>query len=377
MSPTRRLLWALALIALATAIYATIRLRRDLVDFEVYRTAAHRASLAQSLYRPEDGHYQFKYLPAFALLVAPTAWAGPELTKAIWFALGCGLVIVFFTQSVDLLPDRHRSEAGLIALTALVTAKLWIKELVQGQTNLWLAVLIMGALAFVLRRRLALAGGLVGAAVFVKPYALIFLPWLAVATGWTGLAAFALTVVAGLSAPALIYGWHGNLGLLADWWRTVTNTTTPNLLFPENMSLASLWAKWLGAGPTATMAAVLTCGVLFGLALTMFLRRRAVRNPSYLEIAVAFVLIPILSPQGWDYMALLGIPATMAVFDRWQQVTRFWRLGAAAAVIVTGFTLYDLLGRALYLRAMSVSILTLATVLMTLCAVHLRWRALA
>ena len=45
-----------------------------MVDFEVYRTAAARALDAEPLYRADDGHYQFKYLPAFALAMAPFAW---------------------------------------------------------------------------------------------------------------------------------------------------------------------------------------------------------------------------------------------------------------------------------------------------------------
>ena len=39
-----------------------------MADFEVYWTAANRALDAQPLYQPADGHYQFKYLPAFAFL---------------------------------------------------------------------------------------------------------------------------------------------------------------------------------------------------------------------------------------------------------------------------------------------------------------------
>ena len=57
--------------------------------------------------------------------------------------------------------------------------------------------------------------------------------------------------------------------------------------------------------------------------------------------------------------------------------SRGWRVAAGLAIAVSGFTIFDLLGRSLYLRAMSVSILTLATITLVACAVHLRWRALA
>lgn len=375
--PRRRLVLVLALVALAAAIYVVTRSRRDLVDFEVYRTAAQRAVAAEPLYRPEDGHWQFKYLPVFALIVAPAGRGNPEVVKAIWFAIGCGLLAVVFSRSVDLLPDRRRTEAGLIALTAFVTAKLWIKELVEGQTNLWLAVLVLGAVGVANHQRRSLAGVLVGAAVFVKPYALIFVPWLLVACGAGGVVACVLTVAAGLAAPALVYGWQGDLTQHLAWWHGVTATTAPNLLFPENMSVASMWAKWIGTGTTASALAVVTGLVLVGLVMTMFRRRATVSAPSLVEVSALLLLVPLLSPQGWDYVALLGIPATMAVLDRWRTVSAFWRLVATAAIVVTGFTIYDLLGRATYLRAMSLSVLTLAEIALVVCVVHLRWRRLA
>ena len=53
----------------------------------------------------------------------------------------------------------------------------------------------------------------------------------------------------------LVYGWTGNLDLLAAWFRTVTETTAPNLLVADNISLAAMWAKWIGAGPLAAALA--------------------------------------------------------------------------------------------------------------------------
>jgi hypothetical protein len=369
--------WPLLCIALAITIYGVTRARRDLVDFEVYRTAAARAASGEPLYRPEDGHYQFKYLPAFALLVAPAAWGNPEIVKVVWFGVGCGLVIVFFTQSAALLPDRRQSTARLLALTALVTAKLWIKELVEGQTNLWLGGLIVGALVAANRRRPITAGCLVGLATIVKPYALVVLPWLAVAAGVPALVSCAATVIVGLVLPAAVYGWHGDIALHAAWWRTVTETTAPNLLFAENISIAAMWAKWIGTGSLATALALLTSAAMLLSALSMFACRRSVRSPSYLEVAALLALIPFLSPQGWDYVALLGIPATMALIDRAGDVNPPWRFTAALAMVVTGFTIYDVLGRATYLRAMSLSLLTLAGLTLIACVVHLRWRRLA
>jgi hypothetical protein len=373
----RALAWPLLFVVLATAIYVAIRVKRDLVDFEVYRTAAARAAHAEPLYREDDGHWQFKYLPAFAIVTAPIAWIDPEITKALWFALSCGLIIWLFRRSVDLLPDRRRAVGPLLAIAAFVTAKLWGKELIMGQTNIWLAVLVMASLAAVRRGRMKTAGMIIGLGMFVKVYALIFLPWLAIAAGVPALLAFGVTLVAGLALPALVYGWHGNIVLHQEWWRTVTETTTPNLLYGESLSTASFWAKWIGVGPQAAVFAAVTSLALVAMVLSIFVRRRRVPEPSYLEVAALAMIIPILSPQGWDYVMMLGIPATMALIDRWRDVSVPWRLVTGLAVLVTGFTLFDIVGRRLYILAMQTGILVVAAILLTACVVHLRWRDLA
>ena len=66
-----------------------IRIGRGMRDFAVYRQAATRALYAEPLYRPEDGHYQFKYLPVFAYAMAPFAWFSEDGAKTIWYALSC------------------------------------------------------------------------------------------------------------------------------------------------------------------------------------------------------------------------------------------------------------------------------------------------
>ena len=81
---TRLLLAVLAIVSLL-AVFTT-RVSRKMPDFQVYRTAGARAIAAEPLYRDDDGHYQFKYLPAFALLAAPLALMPLPVAKAAWFA---------------------------------------------------------------------------------------------------------------------------------------------------------------------------------------------------------------------------------------------------------------------------------------------------
>ena len=91
----------------------------------------------------------------------------------------------------------------LIGFAILFMAKFYAHELTLGQTNILLATLIVAGLLAVQVDEPHLGAGLFALAAFVKPYALILLPWLAVSAGFgpalTGLGVLGL----GLAAPAL------------------------------------------------------------------------------------------------------------------------------------------------------------------------------
>ena len=62
----RATLAGLAFTVLATLLLSD-RIKRQTPDLEVYWRAGVRAAAGEPLYRASDGHYQFKYLPAFAV----------------------------------------------------------------------------------------------------------------------------------------------------------------------------------------------------------------------------------------------------------------------------------------------------------------------
>jgi hypothetical protein len=371
----RPFVWPLVFLIAAAAIYRS-RIANEMADFDVYRVAARRALAGEPLYRSDDGHYRFKYLPAFALAMAPFALVDREAAKAIWFALSAGLLTAFVRWSVRALPERRRSERVLLWLTVLLMAKFYAHELTLGQTNILLGVLLLGGLLAVQVDQPNVAGVLVGAAAFIKPYALLLLPWLGFTFGTAPLVYAAGVFSAGLVAPAAVYGWSGNIGQLVGWFRAVTGSTEGNLLGADNVSLAAMWAKWIGIGQAATALATVTTGAALGLVATVWVRRRQIANPDYLEFALLLLLIPLLSPQGWDYVLLLGTPAVVCLLDRWSEVTLEWRIATAVSLVLMGLTVFDLMGRTLYAQFMALSIVSVAALGAAVALTHLRWKAL-
>lgn len=372
----RRLLLP-ALLALLTFSAFQWRVKTEMVDFNVYRQAATRALKAEPLYRETDGHYQFKCLPAFALATAPFAGIDEDSAKLLWFAMSVGALILLMRLSARFVPERRRGLAFLIGITLLFMAKFYAHELVLGQANLVFGVLIVVAVGAIQMELPMVAGALVGAAVCVKPYAVIFVPWLAATEGRKAALASIAVCIAALLAPSLLYGFGGNVTLLGDWWHTVTSTTAPNLLGNDNVSFAAMWAKWLGPGIVASALAALTSLIAIAGVVDAWRRRSGINEPAYLEAAALLLLVPLLSPQGWDYVLLLGTPAVVLLVDRADEVPFEWRLGTWIFLGLMGIVSFDLIGRAAYGRYMNWSIVSVAAAAILVALLRLRRQRLA
>jgi hypothetical protein len=96
-----------------------------------------------------------------------------------------------------------------------------------------------------------------------------------------------------------------------------------------------------------------------------------------LEFGLLMLLVPVVSPQGWDYVLLLAMPAFVCLIDRWSLVSLGWRLATGAAFAFMSLTVYDLIGRSAYRYLMETSVMTIAVLTLAVCLVHLRLKKLA
>jgi hypothetical protein len=372
---TRALLGVLAVVSLV-AVFTT-RVSRKMPDFEVYRTAGSRALAAEPLYRASDGHFQFKYLPAFAVLASPLALVPLTAAKGGWFAVSAVLMLVLLGLSVRAMPEVRRPPALLLVITFLAMAKFYAHELVLGQVNLLFAVLVVLAIVWMRSGRDAAAGVLLALAVVVKPYAVLFAPWLVTRRNRTAFAAMAAGLLVLLLLPAARYGWDGNLRLLGEWWQTVTSTTTPNLTNPDNVSLSAMFTRWMGPDSPAPILAATTGGILLMLAAVVMAGRGSLTAPDTLEGSLLLLLIPLLSPQGWDYVLLVGTPAVMLLVNDLSSLPRGLRVATVVAIAGIALSIYDLMGRAAYATFMALSLITVFVVIEVAALVALRFRRAA
>jgi hypothetical protein len=373
---SRRTLLAGSAFAVLAAVFA-LKASEKMPDFEVYWRAGERALEAEPLYRSEDGHYQLKYLPAFAILAIPLALVPITAAKGLWFMASAASIGVLLARSLALLPERRKPAWLLASVTFIAMAKFYGHELVLGQVNLLFAAVLVEAVHFTRRGRTVLAGALVALAVVIKPYAIIFVPWFAASRLPAAWAAAIAGLAAALVLPSAVYGWEGNLALHRDWWRTVTESTAPNLLNPDNVSLAAMYAKWFGAGPAAAWLAVGTSAALLGLAGVIVARRRDVGSPAGLEAGLLLTLIPLLSPQGWDYVFLVSTPAVVYLVNYEGDLSRPARAAVWIALGTVAFSLYDVMGRRAYAAFMAASAISVCYLAIVCALASLRLRRVA
>ena len=157
----------------------------------------------------------------------------------------------------------------------------------------------------------------------------------------------------------------------------MTESTAPNLTNNDNVSVAGMFAKWIGAGRTASVLA-LALNALIVLGTAAVIRAgRFVRDREVLEGALLLTLIPLLSPQGWDYVFLVATPAIalFANYDRTLPAGLRW--ATWLAVLSIGLSLYDLLGRQRYRAFMDWSVITVCFVVVIVALATLRVRRIA
>jgi len=339
-----------AALLVALALVYVLHIRRDMSDFGVYYSGGMRILKGETLYRASDGHLQFKYAPASALFMAGLSVLPYEAAKAVWYILSLCFFYFIVIWGLKLLPPTRIRKGLLLALGFLIIAKYIARELELGQVNL-LILFLLAITAISLRDERQLPAGITaGLSLFLKPYALIFLPYFLIKKKWKAFLAALGTACAGFALPMIVYGTGGTLAVHKEWISSLRLSTRDLLAVGDNASLYAFIEKNFDSFLSGWTAAILMAAAVFVLALFMLALIRAGRkvgkDQAYgLEIAFLLVLVPLISPLGWIYNYLYGFWAILFLVVGMEHfpVPLRWLVGADLAMI--GLTLIDLIGR--------------------------------
>lgn len=352
-----------------------------MVDFEVNFTAGKRLLRGETLYRVADGHFQFKYPPFAAALYLPLSLLPLSVAKRFWFLLSLGATASIFLLAYRLLGPP----LGVRVVAPLVLARYFLRELELGQINALMTGGLMLMTWLLLKKEPDAArpaderkaGALWGLACALKPYALIFLPYFGLKKRLRTLCAGGIVLAATFLLPATYYGWRGNLVVHREWILSLRRSTPPLLASQDNVSLLGLFSKWTGQTGLSNLLYGIALGLLAAFFLVLVLRGTAVKQAGRLEACLLLALIPLVSPLGWDYTFLAASPALVLILSHWNRYPPAARWLLAFDLGVISLSLYDILGRSLYAKFMSLSVITLCFSLFLFYLGSLRLRRLA
>lgn len=361
--PAARKAAAVFLAVIALVLVFILGVREDMTDFGVCYRAGSRALAGESLYRPSDGHLQFKYSPAGALFFIPISVLPWEAAKGVWYALEILFLYGIFAASLRLLPAPGTRPALLALWSFLVLAKCLGREIQLGQVNLLIILLLTLTALAVQEKRDVLAGILAAGSLFFKPYAVVFLPYLLFKRRFRTLAGWAVPLLLGGLAPVLVFGWRGNWDVLGEWHRTIGLSTPSLLAAGDNASLHGLIRKhWPGLSASGVQIILgIFLAVLAALFLSMMLRgkRAALPKVETAEAAFLMVLIPLFSPLGWYYNYLYAFLAVFVGIDMFRMLPKAGRIVLLADLALIGANLREVLGKTLFDLARAHSVITL------------------
>lgn len=378
--PRRSVLIAAAVVILSAALFP-LKINREMIDFNVNYAAGDRLLHGETLYRISDEHYQFKYAPFCAMIYAPLAMLPPAAARAVWYALILASIAAMAVFTAQLLPKLGgKSGRTSVLIAALVLAKFLLREIQLGQINAIITALLL-AMVFNLERnetkstpgRAAAAGLLWGLATAMKPYAMMFLPYFVLKRRWnvlaTALAAFGLTLL----LPAAYYGFSGNLAVHEEWIVSLSASTPALFGTQDNVSLLAMLTKWMSSPGLAQLCYVVLVPVLAFLVFFYIRRGRDLPRAAIPEYFLLLLMIPLISPLGWDYTFLSALPAVALLLQRFKDLPKALRIFLAINLAVIALSLYDLLGRRAYASFMNASILTVNFLFVAALMVYLRW----
>jgi len=334
-------------------------------------TAGKRMRAGENLYQKKDGHYMFKYLPSSALFYIPLSFLPLNVAKAIWYILVVFSIFSLVYISYRILPPKTGKPYYLLVFTPLILVRYFLREIQLGQINAVVGMVLLFMVWFLisekdkkLSRSEIWAGVLWGLALSLKPHSLIFLPYFLIKKKWKALASGLGFLSLALLITSLFYGFQGYTAVLKEWIATLSRSTPGLFTSQDNISFVALFMKWTGERNLALVLAGAAVILLAFLMLALVLRGRGFDRAPVLECSVLLILIPLVSPLGWDYTLLVSVLGVMLLIQNFFEFSKFWRVVLVVNFFIIAFSLFDILGRELYAQFMSWSVITLNFVIL-------------
>lgn len=316
-------------------------------DFRAYYLAAEGVWSGDLVPAYHDAERPFQYPPPFAYVLAPLGGLPYRLAVAVWVVLNALLMVLVFRYLDQVLGLPLTAEAKIAGL--LLTFRVIEGDFANGNANLLVLGIVLGALTFVRRGYTGAGGVTLAVACLSKVTPVILLPWIFTKRCWRQLLVFALcAVVIGGLVPFVALGPTNCLRAWKAWregtlsvidFRSPQYQLEPGKGYVPGQSLRALVHRFVReSDATAHDGEVKSIHVVswskqtadllyFGVAGAVLLiaiaalryRQMGHRGWSPNELAVAILLLPLLGPLSRKAHFVCLWPAAVLAFEAWWQ----------------------------------------------------------
>ncbi|MDP3444171.1 MAG: glycosyltransferase family 87 protein [Ignavibacteria bacterium] len=383
----------IGLLSVAFMIAEIINGRFWLADLEVYYKAANHILRGENLYRiSEDRHYIFKYSPTSALFFIPFTLLSFTASKYIYWLGLTAIILYTFYLSIKLikpeLSSKPRSYNNFLLISGLILAIHYLRELHLGQVNYLLLFVYVCMLILLLSDKMRTFSLLLAASVFIKPFGLIFLPYLVLKKKYKSIAYFLFFSLILALLPLVFYG---NMEMYLQqnglWFRElqIELGNKQNLLQQANHTIFSVIARYtpvryLDGNAMALRLFQLT--VLGGLAaLVLYFMNLKSKSESIdiqryntiSEFALLITLIPLLSFTSENAFLFTQV-VLLIVLINFKYLLKYEKVLAIVSFILIGGNFGELIGRELSNIVNDYSLITFGAILLIYLMFSLRKR---
>jgi len=366
-----------------------------LPDFEVYYKAAHRILHSQNLYRiSSEGHYIFKYSPTSAIYFIPFLIFPFPIAKYVYWIFLTSIIVFGFHLCIKILrPSLYinhdiKTIRNVTLFATLFLAIHYLRELHLGQVNyLLLFLYILTAYSYRKGKRTIVAL-ILAVSIFVKPFTLIFIPFLIIKKKYTELLLFVFFSLLLFLLPFLFYGSVETTLEQYHFWINELSIELSNkqgLLENANHTIFSVFARFtpvrfIVGSSIAVFIYQCIMLILIGISFLWFTRIKIkninTEQQQYLSIidfSLLVTLIPLLaftSVNAYIFTQIL----VFIILLYFKYLKGYEKVLAIVGLVFIGVDFPDLIGRKLSVFIDNISLLTFGTIILVYLLYVLRIR---
>jgi hypothetical protein len=242
--------FGLILVFLSLIIFMFLEIinnRFELVDYEVYYKAAQRILNGENLYTFSDGHYRYKYSPVAAIYFIPFSLIPLYISKFVYWIFSSLVITSLHLICIKLLfPDTNKARQSqvnkIVIIAGLCLSVHYMFDIHLGQVNFILFLLYSLTILLYIKKKEYLWPLMIALSLFLKPFGLIFLPYMILKKKYKQIALLFGYVIILTLIPIIFYGLTDSLNQYNLWFYVLSYEINEkqNILSSGNHTIFSI-----------------------------------------------------------------------------------------------------------------------------------------